>query len=230
MDTCCIDKSSSAELSEAINSMFRWYCRATLCYVYLIDVGKGEGGDGFVPAGLFHESRWFTRGWTLQELIAPVKLFFYTRDWKFVASRDRLYPSQLEPVIKVTGLPRSVIKRNRNGERAVCPETRSGPRALPHDFDSQTCRRCGSREDWLDVLNSISIAERLSWAAKRETTRPEDKAYCLLGLFGVNMPLLYGEGSSAFPRLLEEVLKTSDDQSVFAFARSVFLSHPPPLR
>jgi len=133
--------------------------------------------------------------------------------------------SQLEGVIKTTGLLRSVIKKNRNGERAVCPETRSGPRVLSHDFDSQTCRRCGSREDWLDVLNSISIAERLSWAAKRETTRPEDKAYCLLGLFGVNMPLLYGEGSSAFPRLLEEVLKTSDDQSVFAFARSVFLSH-----
>ena len=62
-----------------------------------------------------------------------------------------------------------------------------------------------------------SVAMRMSWASKRRTTKPEDKAYCLLGLFHVSMPLLYGEHKRAFMRLQEEILKHSDDESIFAW-------------
>lgn len=63
IDTCCIDKTSSAELSEAINSMFVWYKEASVCYAYLSDVPPL---DPFLDVAEFSRSRWFTRGWTLQ--------------------------------------------------------------------------------------------------------------------------------------------------------------------
>ncbi|KAH9234052.1 hypothetical protein K456DRAFT_1910231 [Colletotrichum gloeosporioides 23] len=66
-------------------------------------------------------------------------------------------------------------------------------------------------------LNDFSVAERMSWASGRETTRPEDLAYCLLGIFGVNMPMLYGEGKKAFLRLQQEIIKTTNDLSIFAW-------------
>lgn len=72
IDTCCIDKSSSAELSEAINSMFRWYSDSDICYAYISDVITAD-----VESVRFGNSRWFTRGWTLQELIAPKNVVFF---------------------------------------------------------------------------------------------------------------------------------------------------------
>ncbi|KAL4727821.1 hypothetical protein ACLX1H_004510 [Fusarium chlamydosporum] len=85
VDTCCIDKSSSAELTEAINSMYRWYEKATICYVYLIDkLGEKPLSD----------CRWFTRGWTLQELIAPATMTFFDSSWISIGTKhdhmDRL--------------------------------------------------------------------------------------------------------------------------------------------
>jgi hypothetical protein len=87
VDTCCIDKSSSAELSEAINSMFKWYQKATKCYVYLPDVSVDLNRDDNYSIETqwrraFHKSRWFTRGWTLQELIAPKLVQFFSKEGK----------------------------------------------------------------------------------------------------------------------------------------------------
>lgn len=178
IDTCCIDKRSSAELSEAINSMFRWYENARHCYAFLEDVGA----DFCVTEDFssFKDSRWFTRGWTLQELIAPVSVRFYSENWTFLGTRVDL--SNI--ISEITGIPEVVLK-------------------LRHR---------------VRIVHSMSIAKRMSWASRRGTTREEDMAYCLMGIFEVNMPLLYGEGSvKAFIRLQEEILKTSLDHSLFAW-------------
>ncbi|KAI0418623.1 heterokaryon incompatibility protein-domain-containing protein [Xylaria grammica] len=180
IDTCCIDKRSSAELSEAINSMYRWYKEAKICYTYLEDVSWPAGSrlDRARPnEGLpssFLTSRWFSRGWTLQELIAPRTLVFYSKEWSSIGSRHSLQ----DTIVKITGISAQAFGCN---------------------------------------LDGISVAEKMSWASKRETTRVEDKAYCLLGLFDVSMPLIYGEGEKAFRRLQEEIIKESDDETIFAW-------------
>ena len=158
VDTCCIDKSSSAELSEALNSMFRWYRIATKCYVYLSDVSIG------CPS----QSRWFTRGWTLQELLAPPSLEFFSCEGKLLGDRKSLEPQ----IHEKTGIAIGALQGR--------------------------------------PLSEFSIPERISWAAKRETTIEEDQAYCLLGIFDICMPVLYGEGMErAFRRLRKEISASS---------------------
>ncbi|KAK0105206.1 hypothetical protein ONS95_004399 [Cadophora gregata] len=173
IDSCCIDKSSSAELSEAINSMFRWYKDAIICYVYMSDVYFSESNP--VPnKQSFKSSAWFTRGWTLQELLAPDMIVFYDKSWNEIGTKATL-KSIIEETTRIT-----------------------------HLFDfSKAC-----------------IAQKMSWAAMRTTTRVEDEAYCLMGLFGINMPILYGEGMNAFLRLQQEIIKQSDDESIFAWTSS----------
>ncbi|KIN07159.1 hypothetical protein OIDMADRAFT_64423, partial [Oidiodendron maius Zn] len=149
IDTCCIDKLSSSELSEAINSMYRWYVNAAVCYVYLFDVSPL---DPFLDERRFAAARWFTRGWCLQELIAPRELEFYANDWTELGTKLSLKAN----LLKITSIPVSVLM----GE---------------------------------ELPSKCLVAERMSWASKRTTTRIEDTAYCLLGIFNVNMPLLYGE-------------------------------------
>ncbi|KAF2730072.1 HET-domain-containing protein [Polyplosphaeria fusca] len=178
LDTCCIDKSSSAELSEAINSMFNWYQQSAICYVYLdIDCRPNTLPDEWQ----LMRARWISRGWTLQELIAPGRVAFYTRSWVPCGDRQTLSL----PLSKSTGISLDVLDRT-----SVQPL----------------------------MLSSYSIANRMSWAAKRETTRPEDIAYCLLGLFDIHLPLLYGEGQAkAFRRLQEEIIRHSMDLSFLAW-------------
>lgn len=168
VDTVCIDKSSSAELSEAINSMFKWYRDSSVCYGYLYDL----------PAVAFESSRWFTRGWTLQEMIAPQHLKFYDRNWNFIGSKSHL----VDQLYHITGVDATILHG-------------------------------GS-------LRFISVARKMSWAAERQTARVEDTAYCLLGLFDLSMPMLYGEGPKAFIRLQEEIVKEYDDHSLFAWKSS----------
>ncbi|EXF75735.1 HET domain-containing protein [Colletotrichum fioriniae PJ7] len=175
IDTCCIDKASSSELSEAINSMFRWYKEADLCLAYLSDVVYSEPRNDECKM-ILTGSRWFTRGWTLQELLAPSSLDFYDRNWALVGPRT-LFRSAIQ---KRTGIDSIYL----SGERG---------------------------------LASASVAERMSWASQRTTTRIEDVAYCLLGIFDVNMPLIYGEGVKAFWRLQEAIIRDNDDQSIFAW-------------
>ncbi|KDR77344.1 hypothetical protein GALMADRAFT_32921, partial [Galerina marginata CBS 339.88] len=174
IDTCCIDKTSSAELSEAINSMYNWYQSARICYAYLSDVTIGD--DPSDPESPFSNSRWFTRGWTLQELLAPNIVIFFDRDWADIGTKSSLQ----EDISRITGIPRKALSNQ--------------------------------------AIDEISIAQRMSWDAMRRTTRVEDVAYCLMGIFGVNMPTLYGEGRQAFIRLQYEIMKSSDDHSLFAWA------------
>jgi Heterokaryon incompatibility protein (HET) len=178
VDTCAIDKDSSAEISESINSMFKWYSRAKVCYVYLEDVScLHQRPLEFSFKMDFKNSRWFRRGWTLQELIAPSFVMFVTKEWDTFGHKEKF----TELIQEATNIPDFIL---------------SSPK----------------------MIYEQSVAQRMSWAAMRETTRPEDVAYCLLGLFGVNMPLLYGEGAeNAFTRLQEEIIKISDDQSILAW-------------
>ncbi|KAK7439048.1 hypothetical protein VKT23_014922 [Stygiomarasmius scandens] len=174
IDSCCIDKSSSAELSEAINSMYQYYEDATVCYVHLCDARSAQ--DPRDPISGFRNSRWFTRGWTLQELIAPVYIVFLDNNWTEIGTRWSLR----DAISAVTAIPVKLF---------------------------ESCD-----------LSQYSIAQKMSWAAFRETTRPEDQAYCLMGIFGVCMPPIYGEGGEkAFMRLQQEIIKISDDRSIFAW-------------
>ncbi|KAI0120104.1 heterokaryon incompatibility protein-domain-containing protein [Nemania sp. FL0031] len=180
IDTCCIDKSSSAELSEAINSMFTWYERAKTCYIYLEDVPSSVPKEDMEET--FRKARWLTRGWTLQEFIAPRRLVLLNSDWGAMTMDD----------FEFVGLPPGM--------------------GLP--FESRVLH-CFTGID-RSTRGEAGVARILSWAARRQTTRREDMAYCLLGLLGVNMPLLYGEGDNAFPRLLEEVIKKSNSHGILA--------------
>ncbi|KAM7202210.1 Heterokaryon incompatibility protein (HET) domain containing protein [Rhypophila sp. PSN 637] len=192
IDTCCIDKSSSAELSEAINSMFNWYKDSAVCYAYLGDVPEEMVTSN---TRRFVASRWFTRGWTLQELVAPSSVVFLNASWDELGTKTTLAGL----ISTVTGIDQDVLS-----PLPVITNTGWGSQLHASDISS-TLRQC-------------SIAQRMSWAAKRTTTRLEDQAYSLMGLFGINMPLLYGEGAKAFLRLQKEIMHQSDDDmSIFVW-------------
>ncbi|KAK3348739.1 hypothetical protein B0T25DRAFT_228699 [Lasiosphaeria hispida] len=179
IDTCCIDKTNLAELSEAINSMFRWYRRASVCYAYLSDIPVGD--DPQRPGSKFQTSRWFQRGWTLQELLAPHRLSFYNSEWHDIGTKKRLSTI----IENITGIPRLFLRG-------------------------------------VSDLQTASVAQRMSWAAKRETKKEEDVAYCLLGIFGISMPMIYGEGGrEAFIRLQEHIMKRTRDHSILAWGLGV---------
>ncbi|KAI4242309.1 MAG: hypothetical protein LQ352_007259 [Teloschistes flavicans] len=187
MDTCCIDQKSSAELSEAINSMFRWYRNAERCYVYLADVNERlvEDDRSFHPRTRTEilASSWFRRGWTLQELLAPQEIIFYDAQWRSLGDKYGLHPL----IEEATGIAPIYLHQP---DRCCKTYDRKGP----------------------------SAATKMSWAARRETSRSEDMAYCLLGLFDINMPLLYGEGGAkAFRRLQTEIISKQVDESIFAW-------------
>ncbi|KAI1797106.1 heterokaryon incompatibility protein-domain-containing protein [Ganoderma leucocontextum] len=181
IDAPCIDKTSSAELSEAINSMYEWYRLSTVCYAFLHDVDADEDpyeADEFGKASSFRLSVWHTRGWTLQELIAPATVVFLSRDWRMIGGKHRL----ADVVQDVTGIDASILTHSR-------------------------------------PLDTIPVARRMFWASKRQTTRKEDEAYSLMGIFGVHIPTIYGEGPKAFLRLQEEILKQIPDQTIFVWYR-----------
>lgn len=104
IDTVCINKFDSRELSSAINSMFKWYSNAAICYVYLYDVTWDTAAN--TPDSdrdqQFRQSKWFTRGWTLQELLAPRQLEFFDRDWRYIGSKHDLVDS----IVDATGISR----------------------------------------------------------------------------------------------------------------------------
>ncbi|KAG9236043.1 heterokaryon incompatibility protein-domain-containing protein [Amylocarpus encephaloides] len=172
VDSFCLDRMST----EAVNSMFRWCAEATRCYVFLSDVSTYQydehAADQDDVLSAFRKSRWFTRGWTLQELIAPRDVEFYTAQWISIGTKMSLATI----ISEITGIPREVLTHSKR-----------------HD--------------------EYSVPERMAWASHRRTTRIEDRAYCLMGLFGVNMPLLYGEGENASQRLQKEIMSLTNQIS-----------------
>lgn len=178
VDTCCIDKSNNSELTEAINSMFRWYSDAEKCYVYLSDVSSSPTSDddhnshqpSWEPA--FRRSKWFTRGWTLQELIAPVSVEFFSKEWEKLGDKTSLK----QYIHEITGISVKALERV--------------------------------------SLSDFTVDERFSWAEKRMTTRIEDNAYSLLGIFEIYMTLIYGEGrENALRRLRQKIDKALKSKS-----------------
>jgi Heterokaryon incompatibility protein (HET) len=171
VDTCCINKTDAVELQKSINSMFRWYKDAVKCYVYLLDISipdskvRSDSKVDFESA--FRTAKWFTRGWTLQELLAPSSIEFFSADYQRLG--DKLSLERL--IHQRTGIPVEALQ----------------------GYDP----------------TKFSVDERVSWVAKRETKYEEDMAYSLLGVFGIFLPLIYGEGrENAFRRLREEVNKS----------------------
>jgi hypothetical protein len=146
--------------------MYSWYKASQVCYAYLADVHRGD-----TLSDDLRRIQWFTRGWTLQELLAPRSVVFFDNNWIDIGSKQSLE----EIISEITGI-----------------------------------------DDFVN-FGTACVAQKMSWAAKRYTTRIEDEAYCLLGLFDVNMPPLYGEGKKAFMRLQLEILKISDDESIFVW-------------
>ncbi|KAL2128712.1 hypothetical protein VTI74DRAFT_8813 [Chaetomium olivicolor] len=171
VDTCCIDKSNLSELAESINSMFRWYQEAAVCCVFLAVLPGDANLRDALP-----RCRWFTRGWTLQELLAPSKVQFYDREWTLRGTKANLTSA----LAAITGIMSPVLNHKMQ-------------------------------------LQEVCIGTRMSWAADRETTHPEDVAYCLLGIFDVSMPLIYGKGEKAFRRLQEEIIRQSNDLTIFGW-------------
>ena len=177
VDTSCIDKSSSAELQEAINSMFHWYRNAAKCYVYLSDVSSPafDTNDKFNQLSYesaFRQSRWFTRGWTLQELLAPASVEFFSQEGKRLGDKKSLE----RQIHEITGIAVPALQGT--------------------------------------SLSQFSVDERFKWAQNRETTRKEDWAYSLLGIFDIFMPLIYGEGrENAVIRLRKEISEASKGMS-----------------
>jgi hypothetical protein len=170
VDTCCIDKQNLNELTTAINSMFRWYQNAARCYVYLSDVSVRTRDGQFDHVewdSAFRNSRWFRRGWTLQELLAPKIVDFYSQDDIRLGDKSSLKGQ----IAEITGIPTEALQGQ--------------------------------------ALSKFSIKERFSWVEQRQTTKPEDKTYCLLGLFGVFLPLIYGEGQPSAMRRLRKVIQES---------------------
>ncbi|KAK2043679.1 HET-domain-containing protein, partial [Colletotrichum somersetense] len=182
VDSCCIDKSSSAELSEAINSMFAWYQHSKVCFAFLSDLPPLDSNDTTSMESFpyseeaFRRCRWFTRGWTLQELIAPKDIEFFNSEWAQVCRKADC----LDVLSSITGISYPVLQDSSN-------------------------------------LRHTPVAVKMSWAASRKTKRIEDGAYSLLGIFDINMPMIYGEGHKAFRRLQEEIARETNDLSLFAW-------------
>jgi hypothetical protein len=189
IDTCCIDKANSTELAEAINSMFRWYRDAARCYVYLSDVSATSLEQSSQPPSppwesAFRNSRWFTRGWTLQELLAPKSVQFFARDGTLLGDKTSLQ----QQIYEITGI--------------AMPALQGGP------------------------ITRFDVEERFKWAESRRTTREEDWAYSLLGIFEVFIAPIYGEGkANAVRRLRKEIADVSRTEGSVCHQQGTSLSH-----
>jgi hypothetical protein len=176
IDTCCIDQKSNPEVSESINSMFRWYSNAQVCIAYLRDVDNDDSS--------FEHSEWFSRGWTLQELLASQVVVFLSRDWKVIGHKGPNVSSSITRMSFHTG----PLLNRRVADATNIPES------VLQDFQS--------------AVATLDKDDIFKWMENRQTTREEDESYCLLGLLGVNMNIRYGEGRDPTKqRLLRKINK-----------------------
>ncbi|KAG1904146.1 uncharacterized protein F5891DRAFT_1140549 [Suillus fuscotomentosus] len=180
-DTCCIDLTNSVELQEAINSMFRWYRGSALTIIYLSDISNST-------LDALMRSLWLTRGWTLQELLAPRVILFYRRDWTLFAPEESLKNSEVGPNHKNSDHICRILDEATGVDVVNLRDFKPGP----------TCSRL-----------------KLHWASRRSTTKVEDIAYSLFGIFDVQLPILYGEQEDkALGRLIQEIICRTGDVSV----------------
>ncbi|THU90968.1 HET-domain-containing protein [Dendrothele bispora CBS 962.96] len=164
IDTCCINQEDQGDVHRNIKSMFAYYQNSRVCYAYLFDI-LGPGND-------LGSSQWFDRAWTLQELLAPPDVFFFTCSWLYIGRRSQ----RSREIGNVTGIPHTVLR----GDVRV---------------------------------QEIDVAERMSWSILRESTRPQDRAYCLLGILGVSIEPDYTENVlEAFNRLQDAFVKKYPDE------------------
>ncbi|PVF95712.1 hypothetical protein CPB86DRAFT_562210 [Serendipita vermifera] len=200
-DTLCINKESSAELDESIRSMYAWYRDSHICIVHLSETTHSEN---------LEKDPWFTRGWTLQELLAPKRMMFFSKEWKQITTREG---DKLQEKKSIEA------KLEKHGEGSLWPRI-AEITGIPID-------------DLLDFKPGLyDIGKRMSWASRRRTTRIEDMAYCLIGIFRVNLSISYGEKEGAFYRLQAEILQNTDDRTLFNWKgqasayNSMFASSP----
>lgn len=175
MDTVCINKESSTELDESIRSMYKWYRNANVCIAYL------SGTEDVVSVST---DSWFTRGWTLQELLAPRDIQFYNKSWKNMHSESEGAGNEGSDTVTAASVESSIRDATTITEQEM------------------VLFRSGKTE-------AVPISRRFQLAAGRQVTREEDSAYSLMGLLGVDIAIAYGEGSDrAFSRLVRELLNT----------------------
>ncbi|KAF9232073.1 hypothetical protein BU15DRAFT_55433, partial [Melanogaster broomeanus] len=198
-DTCCINKESSAELDEAIRSMFRWYRGSRVCIAHLAN--SSSVGD-------FKHEPWFKRGWTLQELLAPKTMRFYGKDWRpLCPAAEEGYDRHGHP----------------DGEHNQSPHSSPSPQLLNDKCSDFMLRAVSKATDIPEPdikgyhADCNRVAEKMKWAANRRTTRVEDTAYSLLGLFNVSIPIAYGEGQRSFYRLMEAIVQKCEGPGFFAW-------------
>lgn len=173
----CVDHSSSAVISEFINSRFRIFQGSAVCLAYLGDVSLEAAETNLEAAEkLLRNSRWLRWIWTLTELIASREVLCFDKGWKQFGTKKSL----LREISGVTGIDLPVL-------------------------EDSSC------------LFDFSVGRRMSWASACSYNREEDLAYALIGLFGVSMTILYGEGRLAFLRLQDEISKSTDDASLFCW-------------
>ena len=271
IDTCCIDKSSSAELSEAINSMFRWYSSAAICYAYVGDCTKcpsmrhpkrpaefqffarepmpiwmGISRLKSLSANKRDPYSWQEYLTTLENVAPGFSRSINLGPWKIQHLPGDSDAYQLGRLGKILFAERPLdqctlrsLRESRWLRRGWTLQELIAPRRLV--FFDRHWRNIGRKSEMIRTLSSITgihipalcgdlsdftVAQRMSWAVERQTTRTEDIAYCLLGLFNINMPLLYGEGPRAFQRLQEEILRSSTDTSILAWEQIRNDSYP----
>ncbi|KAG2151591.1 uncharacterized protein EDB93DRAFT_1249232 [Suillus bovinus] len=171
-DTCCIDQHNNVELQRSVNSMFVWYRRSALTIVYLSDVSSSA------KSGTLANSAWNTRGWTIQELLAPVVVLFYRADWTLYLD-DRSYNHKMSATIM-------------------------------HELQNSTGIDALSLATFRPGMKDVR--GKLQWASSRATTLQEDIAYSLFGIFGIHIPIIYGETKqNALGRLIQEIVARSGD-------------------
>lgn len=193
MDTVCINKDSSAELDESIRSMYKWYKLAHVCVAYLAEASQIAD---------MHQDAWFTRSWTLQELLAPRVLRFYNRNW------NPLVPHHSSTTASAVGDPDYQDDLNAfTGERHRAEIDNN----IPLEIEEQIFKATSLTTNELDTFHQspyrVPLSRIMELAARRRVTREEDKIYSLMGLLNVGITVAYGEGShSAFGRIIREIM------------------------
>jgi hypothetical protein len=191
--------------------MFRWYKNADKCYVLLSDVITTTGEtnlDQIMWKESFRNSKWFTRGWTLQELIAPASVKFFS-EYQRLGEKQSLEQKIHEITFLIKALQGLFTVHRRLGDKQSLEQE-------IHEITDIPIKALQGHP-----LNDFTVAKRMAWAESRQTSEPEDGAYCLLGIFDVKMPLIYGEGKEkALNRLLKVVGDGTADTTPFIVLRA----------